>query len=258
MKKILITALLTSLIAGAAFADNSNVVSSANIVGYVQTELPPSGHLVLVGSSFDGTNDNPTLISIFGTNQLTQSFIPGLCDQVYLWDTQTQEYISVAQKSADHNFYYLTNWTGNTCNDLDIPLGSALWVKSFGSSISTNTLSISGDVPMYGSITNIVSGDAGRPLAFICNPYPTAKNINDLINTSDGATASFIPALADAIYLWDKGNQAYVSIGLKNSDNMWHYATNWSGAAVSIDVEVGEGFWYGALNTFSWIETKDF
>jgi len=254
MKNLSIALILLLTVASTAHAQS---VGSANIIGYTKKNVPPSGYYVLVGSSFNPSNGLPTLLSIFGTNQLTQHFLSAGCDKVYIWDFENQQYVSVAQKSTDHNFYYLTNWTGSACSDREVSLGSALWVQSAGSSSETNTVSMSGNVPLNDSLTNQVSGSGSRPLSFICNPFPIAQSVHNLINTNDGATAHFLAAGADRIYVWDTANQQYVTLGLKN-DNQWHYATNWAGSAADITVDVGEGFWYEALNTFVWVETKDF
>jgi hypothetical protein len=256
MKTFRLIALFAAAAAAASFAQNT--VSSGNIVGYQKVSLRPAGYYIPVGSAFESDSGTPTLISIFGTNQLAQGASPALCDRVYVWDKVNQVYLTFAQKLTTRSFYSTTNWTGASADNYPIPLGSAVWVQSKSSSTTTNDLVLSGSVPVYSAITNSILGGSGRPLSFICNPYPAEININNLINTNNGATAGATPALGDIIYLWNETTQQYVGLALKSSDNMWHYTTNWAGSAANVTITPSQGFWYGAKKSFTWIQNRPF
>ncbi len=255
MKK---TGITLALLLATSLAAHAQSVPSANIMGYNRNQLPPTGKLIIVGSAFEGPNGVPTLNSIFGTSQLAQGVTPTLCDKVIVWDVVSQDYITFAQKSITHSFYLTTAWTGATQDDYEIPLGSAIWVQSKPSASLTNEFLFSGNVPLQDSITNSITGNSGRPLNLICNPYPTTKTIAELISSSDGATAGVTPTLCDVIIVWDVATQTYVTLGLKLTDGLWHYTTAWTAPAPEIEILPGQGFWYGARNSFDWAEARGF
>jgi hypothetical protein len=120
-------------------------------------------------------------------------------------------------------------------------------------------LYISGNVPDDTSFTNSIVGNSGNPMNFIANPYPVAIDINDLINTNDGANGHTLLSRADRAFLWDGVAQQYVNLALKTPTNKWLYVTNFSAAvAPVIKIQPGQGFWYRTTNAFTWVETKTY
>jgi hypothetical protein len=262
------------LIAGAAFSAASyaqtNTVSSANVVGYIQVVDPASNRLVLISAPFEtGTGTVSTLLDIFGTNQLRQSSILARCDRVSTWDVVQQKYVAFAQKT--NGLFYSTTNFGLTAQSVNpsVARGQALWIQSPSATYApTNrVIYISGDVPNDNAYTNPVVGNSGSPLNFIANPYPVEMDINSLISTNDGAKGNSILARADKLIIWDNVAQQYIRFALKLSstipevNNKWLYATNFGSSvtsAPSIKINPGQGFWYQTTNAFNWVETKTY
>lgn len=263
MKKFIITAVLTGLIGGAAFAATTNVVNSANVVGYIQVVDPASNRYVLISAPFNsGTGTVSTLLDIFGTNQLRKSDNATRCDKVIAWDTVQQKYIQYVQQN-NGTFHYFTNFLGAAVNPA-VTRGQALWLLSPSATYApTNQIVyISGDVPNDGAYTNSIAGGTGKPFSFIANPYPVEMDINSLINTNDGAIGSGNNTKADKIMLWDNDGQKYITLSLRvapsdpSLNNKWLYFTNFvlATSAPAIKVQPGQGFWYQTTNAFTWIE----
>ncbi len=269
MKTIRLIALLTiaaTCVASAA----TNVVRSANVVGYIQVVDPASNRYVLISAPFNsGTGTVSTLADIFGTNQLRRAAFAVQCDQVIMWDTIQQKYVRYAQKT-NGNFYYTTNF-GSSAQSVNptVTRGQALWLLAPSATYAptSRVIYISGNVPDDSSYTNSVVGNSGKPLNFMANPYPVEMDINSLINTNDGANGSSFAASADKIKLWNDETQQYVNLALKlnasvpSVNNKWLFATNFGStvtSAPSIMVKPGQGFWYQTTNAFTWVEAKTY
>jgi len=175
MKKFLITAVITSLIGGAALAQ-TNVVSSANVVGYNQITIP-SNQYVLVSLGFD-VADN-TISNLFGSLPVGSS--------AYLWDTQTQAYKS---------FTKATRGGWNAFGTNRITAGTGAFAK-LPANIATN-IYFSGDVPTAGtSIIYQVNG-----YALVAYPYPV-----DMAFTN--TTLAKNSSIGDSISIWSNGWTVY-------------------------------------------------
>lgn len=178
-KKVIVTAVISGLISGAAFAQ-TNVVSSANVVGYNQITVP-SNQLVLVSLDFDNTNN--TINGLFGT-------LP-VGSKVSRWNTGTQQYIA-STKSVG-------GW--GTAGTNKIEKGTGVFVQ-LPANVQTN-IYFSGDVPM--SETTLVYKVNG--LAVISYPYPVDTPFT---NTAVAKTAK----VGDKISVWNNGYTAYTrSVG---------------------------------------------
>jgi hypothetical protein len=220
----------------------------------------------LISAPFNcGTGTVSTLLDVFGTNQLRQSFLSGRCDQVLLWDNVQQRYVQYAQKT-NGLFYFTTNFTGAAQNPY-VTRGQAIWIKAPVSTYapSEKTIVISGNVPNDGAFTNSIVGDSGKPFSFIANPYPVEMDLNELINTNDGAKGGTLTSRADKILLWDTFEQKYINLSLKLSttvpavNNKWLYTTNFTASvAPAIYIKPGNGFWYQTTNAFTWVENKTY
>ncbi len=222
MKKILITALLSSLIAGAAFADNSNVVSSANVVGYVEDVCPSGFHI----SGMQFYNETNTPETVYGDTLPKGS-------KVYMFngtDYVTAEYTDVFVPGTG----LVTKWD----TALDLSLGSGYWVDVPS---TTNTI-LSGDVPLDDTITNsIIEG-----FQLLSYPYPTDRVVSNL---------GFSPAKNDKIYVFDGTDyktSKYTDVFVPGTG----LVTKWDDETLAIPV--GQGFWYETTNITSWIVNRPF
>ncbi len=265
MKTIRLIALLTiaaTCVASAA----TNVVSSANVVGYIQVVDPASNRYVLISAPFNsGTGTVSTLMDIFGTNQLRQYASIVRCDRVITWDIAQQKYVEFAQKT-NGLFYSSTNF-GSTAPSVNptVTRGQALWILSPSAAYAptSRVIYISGNVPNDGAYTNSIVGNSGSPYNFIANPYPVEMDINSLINTNDGAKGNASQVRADKIMLWNDASQQYINLALKLNtntpavNNKWLYQTNFGSSVTSAPVfkiQPGQGFWYQTTNAFTWVE----
>jgi len=253
MKKFLITAVITSLISGVAFAADSNVVSSANVVGYSQLPLEPGGVFYLTTCNF--VAESNTLVDIFGTNQLAQSGSIGSCDRVVRWDPDTDTYQTYAQYT-DGNFYKANSqieFNGSPVVNPQIPLGEGLWIISSDTASSTNTISFSGDVVSVETQTVDVVSD----FQILSYPYSSDIPLNDTAFNDSGATKSDTYSLCDKIAVWE--NPTYQSYGLA-ADGNWYKANDaveWNTAPLATnDIALSQGIWYIASGGFSWVETN--
>jgi hypothetical protein len=266
MKAARLIALLTIAAACMAQAE-TNIVSSANVVGYIQVVDPASNKMVLISAPFNfGTGTVSTLIDIFGTNQLRQHAALVRCDRVIMWDLAQQQYVDFAQKT--NGLFYSTTNFGSTAPSVNptVTRGQALWIKAPTAAYApTNrVVYLSGNVPNDGAYTNSIVGNSGNPLSFIANPYPVEMDINDLINTNDGAKANAAMTRADKVMLWDGAGQQYINLALKTStntsvNNKWLYQTNFGSTVTSaptFKIQPGQGFWYRTTNSFTWVETR--
>ncbi len=257
MKAARLIALLTIAAACMAQAE-TNIVSSANVVGYIQVVDPASNRLALVSAPFNsGTGTVSTLLDVFGTNQLRQSAAAVRCDQVLTWDLAQQRYVQYVQKTNGF-FYYYTNFSGTAVNP-SITRGQALWIRAPSATYAPTekTIYISGNVPSDGSYTNTVLGNSGNPMNFLANPYPVEMELSSLISTNDGAKGSAVASRADRVFLWDSVGQQYINLALRTPTNKWFYYTNFTAtSAPDIRIQPGQGFWYRTTNSFTWIESK--
>lgn len=172
MKKILATAVITGLIGGSAFAQ-TNVVSSANVVGYNQITIP-SNQFVLVSLSFN--NASNTINGLFG------SLPTG--SQVSLWNPSLQSWV-VIQKTR-------SGWGTGGTNILDIGSGAFVKVPA-----ATN-IYFSGDVPMDSTSTVYVANG----FKFVSYPYPV-----DIAFTNT-SLAKQAPT-GDQVSMWNNGWVVY-------------------------------------------------
>lgn len=211
MKKILIAALLTGLIATTALAD-SNVVSSANIVGYVQTETFAAGQFQILAPQFlQAPTNGIALGDAFGD-------VPDLT-VVYTWNGTSYKaytYYEAAPGWLDSIF--------TPSDGVIIEQGDAVWLKS---TAVTNVI-MSGDVPQAGSITNVL---AAETFNLVACPYPVEMTLGD-INTNSLSDL-------DVAYVWN--GSAYKAY------TYYEAAPGWLDSIFTpsdgVTIAVGQGFW---------------
>ncbi len=221
MKKKLLTAALAGIIASAAFADDpTNVVSSANIVGYVQTEVPAST-FSLVANQFISTNGtDKTIGEIFGATLPDGT-------ELYVFDGTYTTYSYVDGMGwVDENFL--------DAGDILIKRGQSLWIKN--TQTSPEEVTFSGDVPKNNSTTNsLLEG-----FTLISSAYPVSETLLDLnFNAIDG----------DEIYVFQTGG--YVTYSYV--DGMGWVDENFLDAS-NITIDVGVGFWYKTSSSRDWVQ----
>ena len=174
MKKFLITVAITGLIGGMAFAQ-TNVVSSANVVGYNQITIP-SNQFVLV--SLDFNNESNSINSLFGT-------LP-TGSQVSLWNATLQSWV-VIQKTR-------SGWGTGGTNVLNLGSGAFIKVPA-----ETN-IYFSGDVPMDPTSTvHVASG-----FKFVSYPYPVDMAFTNTALAKEAPTGDQVSAWSNGWIVYQK------------------------------------------------------
>lgn len=250
MKKILLTAALTGLIAGYAAAD-SNVVSSANIVGYVQTETPPAGSFDIVSlvQFSDGSNTVHIQDAIGNLSNLNASATWDNADKLITWNGGYATY-GLYQPASGGPYWMAAGaaWAVPALAspaDTFLERGKALWFKTASTGSSTN-MTVSGDVFLDESFTV----DLPEGFSILSYPYSSSINLTNLVISN--ATASATWADADKVIVWNGG---YVTYGLyqpASGSPYWMAAgAAWAvpalAAPTSANIELGKGFWYRSM-----------
>jgi len=251
MKKFLMTALLTGLIA-TAYAD-SNVVSSANIVGYVQTETPAAGafNIVSLVQFSDGSNTVHIQDAIGNMSNLNASATWDNADKIYAWNGLGYNRYGLFQPASSDPYWsvYGTEWIFGTCVSAEAQLtrGEAIWYATGIGGTSTNA-TVSGDVYLDDTF------DVTVPEGFSILSYPYSSSVNMTNLVISNATASATWEDADKTYVFNGSN--YDKYGLfqpVSGDPYWSvYGTEWIfGTCLPSDKELnlGQGFWYESGNT---------
>jgi hypothetical protein len=224
MKKFLAAAVVTGLIGGSAFAA-TNVVSSANVVGYVKVQVPASSFTMIANPFINSSQADMTISEIFGTSMADGS-------ELYIFNNGYTTYTYIDG----------IGWLDEDSNDAGsvvIARGRGFWIKNV--TASPVEITLAGDVPgnVFQSATNTLQ--AGFAMA--SSSYPVDKTL---------ATLGMTPADGDEIYIYSNGYTTYTYI-----DGIGWLDEN-SEAADAVVINVGHGFWYktGAANT--WVEVKPY
>lgn len=188
MNKFVATVIIAGLISGSAFAV-TNVVNSANVVGYNQITIP-SNQFVLVALDFN--NASNTINDLFGTLPAGSS--------VYSWNTGSQSYV-IASKSSR------AGWGVSATNRIQIGTGVFVVLPA---NTQTN-LYFSGDVPTAGT-TSIYQVNG---YALIAYPYPV-----DMLFTNTALAKN--AAVGDQLSIWSNGWTTYS----KSARAGWGTASN--------------------------------
>lgn len=249
MKKLTAFVVGVSLVAGAAVWA-ANTATSVNAVGFVTVTMPPSGGFALVALNFDqvGGSNEISLIDLLGTNQLRAATAPQNADRVHLYDVASQKYYRYAFKQADLAFHEISpvnKWNLASTNPV-ISSGQGFWLQSGINYLSTNYVTLAGQVPMSSnSVVNIAVG-----FQMLGSDYSVAVNITTQFPYAVSATA---PQNADQLSLYRNG--AYIRYAKKTADGLWHQISpvnKWNLAGeTNVTVQVGEGFWYKAMQSSS-------
>ncbi len=249
MKIMRATLILSVALASLAFAD-SNVVSSANVVGYVQSIQ--QNDLQIIMSPFEGSSLNDmALTNGLGGDSLVNS------DNVYLYvpgEGYKNYFFAGDVGDPTFNYKWIDHDTTTVATNI-IPPGTAFWYRNrLG---TTNEVMFSGDVVLDVSITNtIVEG-----LQLISFPYSCAADLNSMALTNGLGGDSLVNS--DNIYIYVPG------VGYKNyffagdvGDPAFNY--KWidhdTTTVVTNDIPLDAGFWYRCrkVGGYEWIVPRPY
>jgi hypothetical protein len=224
MKKFLAAAVVTGLIGGSAFAA-TNVVSSANVVGYVKIQVPASSFTMIANPFINSSQADMTISEIFGTSMANGT-------EMYVFNNGYTAYTYVEGMGwVDENF--------EAADNVVIARGQGFWIKNVEASPIEITLS--GDVPGNGFQSSTNALPEGFKIA--SSSYPVDKTL---------ATLGMTPANGDEIYIYNNGYTAYTYV-----EGMGWVDENFE-AADAVIISVGHGFWYKSAATSSWVEVKPY
>ncbi len=243
-------------LAAVASAQNTTM----GIVGITRVSKP-AAKLNLIGNNFD----TMALNEFAPAEQYNGDISAGNSDAVYIWSGSTYAVYAVYDErpylgpSGAVEWRDFNNFTGGAVNP-EIPAGSSLWLYSLGSSVDANTY-ISGNVVSTQFATNQVT--AG--LQQLCYPFSTDIDLNDTL-LSEYAAGDISAGNADIVYAWNVDLQTYKTYALYDERPYlgpsgtveWRDFNTFSLPAGSIPVNLGEGFWYNAVNGFTWVETNKY
>jgi hypothetical protein len=253
MKKIILTALTIGFCGLTVFAQ-TNVVSSANVVGYSQVELTPG--FSVVRTPFVG-GDSETALDIqdvFDTSTLHAGGAIGTADSIQLWNAQTSQYerYYLNDGLAKNQEHKAGKWIDNATELIasnSIAPGTSFFFSRFGATSATNTLS--GNVVISETGTNSIEILEGFNL--VATPFTSEWAINDgsIDWISQGAKAGSSLGTADSIQLWSKETSQYEQYYLNDglAKNQEDKAGKWIDNATeliasNLTVGLNQGFFY--------------
>jgi hypothetical protein len=256
MKRLGLTLLTLSMVSGLVLAQ-SNEVTSVNVVGYTKKSLPPGGRII-VGMPFDnlsngGTN---TLLSLFGTNQLTKAVNYVNADRISIFDPAQTRYQTYAMY-IDGVFYKCNNgseWNSNiVANATIIPNGSAFWIVRAGGAATTN------DITIMGQVVSVVTQQVGIVSGYqlVSYPFSSGTFITNLNTTAMTKANNYVNA--DRIVTWETDH--YQTYGLY-TDGKWYKCnsgTEWNNSILATRaLDIAEGIWFIGKANFTWSETNKY
>ena len=220
MKKLIMA---TAALACIASVVSAETVSSANIVGYTKDTADDAGFHIAAMQFINATNSPE---SIYGDSMPKGT-------KIYLYngsgyDTSTYQDVFVPGQGS------VLKWG----TDLDLVSGVGYWVETPSAAEAV----LSGEVPVADSVTNsIVVG-----FQLLSYPYPVSRMVSEL-----GLT----PAEGDKIYVFNGtgyDTSTYQKVFVPGQGSV----LKWDDETLSIDV--GEGFWYEAVASQTWIAERPF
>jgi hypothetical protein len=221
----------------------TNVVSSANIVGYSQVTVPSNGY-VMISYSFKKSSGVTYFEDVFGTNQLVSSSRASSCEVVYMWDSVNQQYKQFAQYSGKTYSTDGSNWKITPTNP--VALGG-FFIKAAPNN-TNHTMYLSGDVPTNNIIDVGIAG--GGAFNLISYPFSSDVAISNL--NVQGATSGSRPTSADMIYKWVADHYEQYAL---YTDGKWYMVQPvnlFKITPATNTINLSEGFWYKAINGTTW------
>jgi len=263
MKKTLIIA-AAALVSASAF---SQTVSSANVVGYIQSTTPAAGSYDIVSLGILGTNDtvdiqqavaNQGVLNSGGSILGNAAGALAAVDKLLVWTGSG--YNTYGLYAGASNFWMISTslgWSKSASalpSSATITRGQGVWFQTGTGGISTNLMT-AGEVPNDG--TYDVNLNAGFSL--IAYPYSATINLTNLVVNNATASGSILGnaagaiALADKIYVWS--GSGYNTYGLyAGASNFWMVSTSlgWSKSASAApsaaNIDLGKGIWYESVD----------
>lgn len=225
MKKFLAAAVVTGLIGGSAFAA-TNVVSSANVVGYVKVTVPANTLSLIANQFINSTQADMTINEMFGTSMPDGT---GL----YVFE-------NLAYKT--YNYLDGIGWLDQDFNDsgnIVIARGQGFWFENVtGSPIS---VTLAGDVP--GNVFQSSTNSLPAGLKIVSSSYPVSVTL---------ATLGVSPSDGDGIYVYNNGYKTYNYLdGIGWLDQDFNPADD-------VVIDVGVGFWYETATSKTWVQNKPY
>jgi len=215
----------TLLIAAAALAagviSSQAQVYSQNIVGYVNQTFP-SGQYVQINVPLQNSDVTNPPEAVFPALQTG--------DQIYLWNTGTQQY-GVYTYFSPQNWLYPDQVTVGPAPNL--PTGSALFYVAAGAN-ETNT-----------AVGTVELSNTNAPITFVSGQYTLVGSLPPIGTSSLEDTNLNLPLqTGDQVYLWNFPTQAY-GVYTYFSPGQWLYPDQVT-VAPSPGLIVGQGFFYVA------------
>jgi hypothetical protein len=244
--------MLAILIAGVAVTAVSyaatNVVTSANIVGYVQTQSPANnGFKMIAALPFDATQDTVSIQDfIANKGVLTASTNLASADKILIFDGVYSIFGLYAGATSNYWMKSGFAWTIPTFPKTPatnrLARGSAVWIQAGAGAPSTN-VTMSGDVYMDNTFTVNVS--AGFNM--IAYPYCSSIKLTDLVISN--ATASTNLDSADKIMIFDGVYSTYGLYAGAGSNYWMKSGAAWivpafPKTAATNEINFGSGFWF--------------
>ncbi len=230
------------------------------IVGHYAVEVPGTQSFNLASVQLDASD--PTLLGVFGTDQLQPGVIQQFADKVYL--RMNGDYRSYGLKSGTGKFYRtdLFHDDVNGPTNPPLPSGTAMWLQSRGGTGPEKTVTIAGEAVSRAVITNEMA--AGEQL--MAFPFSCGTAINDMALVSQGTAAGLHPQQGDELWVWHQtGYRAYSQYNtyvLKDNGTHprgFYRLDEFFGASPTMDtIPVGGAFWYVARNAFTWVEDNPY
>jgi hypothetical protein len=228
---------MKKLVIGAAALACASIVSaqtvtSANIVGY-NKDVSAAGSFHISALQF--TVDNPTPEAVYGTSLPVGS-------KIYAWNGAGY-LISTFAENVDWSTWPPTTnytWIGDS---ITFENSDGYWVENAGASEATTI--IAGDVPMSAIVTNgLVVG-----FQLISYPFPVARNVADL---------ELNPTVDDKVYAWNGSGYDIATYAEDIDWSTWPPTTNTVWLGDTVNLAVGEGFWYETSTARDWVVNRPF
>ncbi|MBI9020318.1 MAG: hypothetical protein JEZ10_03570 [Verrucomicrobia bacterium] len=263
MKKLLTIIAVTGLISGFAFAD-SNVVSSANIVGYVQSATPPAGvfKIVALTQFSDGTTNNTVSIQdVIGNLSDLNADVAGSsaagADKLHVYTGIGYSSYALFQPAAGDPYWlstsdaewFIPGYESTPPSTDTFSRGAAVWYATAAGGASTNMIS-SGDVYLDDTFSVTVPGG----YSLLAYPYSSDITLDTLvISNATADVAGSSAASADKLHIYTGiGYESYALFQPATGDPYWlsTAAAEWfipgyeSTPPSTNTIGLGTGFWF--------------
>jgi len=263
MKKSLITVTVIASLAGCvAFAQTT--VSSANIVGYVQTPTPPSGVFKIIaltqfsdGSTNDAVGIQDVISNLSDLNAGASGGGTSSADKLHVYTGIGYNSYALFQPSSGDSYWlstgapewFIPGYEASTPATNTFARGTAVWYETGSDGASTNIIS-SGDV--YLDDTFPVTVPAGYSL--LAYPYSSDVTLNTLVISNTTAAVSGSSAVgADKLHVYTGiGYNSYALFQPSSGDPYWLStgAPEWfipgyeASTPATNTISLGTGFWF--------------